>query len=237
MNSAKTTWMRRAAAVLAMAPAIAAMASDNWTIRMTVDNQYSLYFGTNMATHTFVGTDTNWATTDTWNAVGMPPTDYAYVATASDRSVAQGFLGEFNNTSQGYTFLTGGFNWQVFPAGAHLMALYGMGGSWPVNLLPTQAQLDTAIGYDTTNGLWQAPAEYANWDNRVAGNITTWGHRAGISAAAEWVWHLPPGSGGNPFRPGANHDEFLVFRVQGIPAPGAAALLGLGGLLAMRRRR
>ncbi|NUQ68931.1 MAG: hypothetical protein HUU18_11725 [Phycisphaerales bacterium] len=234
MNAGRLMW--RTAMIAALAPALPAMAVDNWTIHLTVDNQYSLYFGNSLATTSFVGTDTNWATTDTWNAVGMAPTDYAYVATASDLSVAQGFLGEFNNTTQGYQFLTGGTNWQVFSAAPHLLALYGF-GSWPVNVLPTQTQLDSAIAFATNNNLWVTPAEYTNWDNRVAGNITTWGHRSGISTAAEWIWHLQPGTGGNPFSPGANHGEFLVFRVQGIPAPGSAALLGLGGLLAMRRRR
>ena len=235
MNAVKLMWPT--ALVLALVPAVPAMAVDNWTIRMTVDNQYSLYFGTNMATTAFVGADTNWTTTDTWNAVGMAPTDYAYVATASDRSVAQGFLGEFNNTTQNYQFLTGGSNWEVFSAAPYLMQLYGMGGAWPANTLPSQTQLDTAIAFATTNSLWTAPAEFLNWDNRLAGNITVWGNRAGISTAAEWVWHLPPGAGGNPFSPGANHGEFLVFRVQGIPAPGAIAMLGLGGLMMLRRRR
>lgn len=230
---------RRAAALGVVVPFVfaAGAVGDDWTINITVDNQYSIYFGNNLTTNTFVGSDTNWTTTDTWNAVGMNPTDYAYVATASDRAVAQGFLADFNNTTQNYQFRTGGLVWEVFAAGPHLMAMYGMAGSWPANLLPTQAELDTAITYAETNNLWVTPAEFANWDNRIVGNITTWGHRPGINAISEWIWHAPPGFGGNPFSPGANHDEFLVFRVQGIPTPGAAAVLALGGLLGLRRRR
>lgn len=224
----------------AVASAFAAPAfADNWTANITVDNQYDIYFGTPTTTNFYAGGDTDWTTTETWTATGRPSTDYLYVATASDHSVAQGFLGEFTNTTQSITFRTGSPFWDVFAAGPWLNTLYGMGGSWPAGTQPTQAQVDTAINFATTNNLWQTPDTYLDWDNRASGNITTWGTRPGIANSAEWIWHigsgLPPTT--NPFSPGADHDEFLIFRVASVPAPGAAILLILGALPATRRRR
>jgi hypothetical protein len=41
--------------------------ADNWTMSMTVDNQYDTYFGDSFLTSpTFVGGDPNWSTTETW---------------------------------------------------------------------------------------------------------------------------------------------------------------------------
>jgi hypothetical protein len=210
--------------------------AEDWTMKMTVDNQFAVYFGTNMATNYSAGGGNNWGNTYTINATGRAATDYLYVATASDYSVSQGFIGQFTNTTRGTTVLTGAPDFQVFAAGQYLQQLFGMSGAWPVNIMPTQAQVDAAIAFATTNGLWTNTDGYANWDNRSTGNITTWGHRPGISDFAQWIWHNTPGYT-NPFTPGADHDEFLVFRINGVPAPGVAGLLGAAAVFANRRRR
>lgn len=209
--------------------------ADDWTIKMTVDNQYSTYFGTSMATSAFVGGDTNWPTVETYNVFGRAPTDYLYVATASDRSVAQGFLGSFHNITTGNTILTGSSAWQAFRAGDYLQQIFGNAGPWPANVLPTTAQLDAAIAYATVNNLWTAAVSVAGYNNPGLG---PWGALPGIPSNASWVW-APDASGGNPLVPGANHGEFIVFRIVGeaVPTPGSVAVLGLGGLVLSRRRR
>jgi hypothetical protein len=209
--------------------------ADDWTIKMTVDNQYSTYFGSSMATTAFVGSDSNWQTMETYNVTGRAPTDYLYVSTASDRAVAQGFLGSFENTTTGNTILTGDAAWQAFRAGDYLSQIFGMSGSWPANVLPTATELDAAIAYATTNNLWTAAVSAPGYTNPGAG---PWFGFAGIPSSASWVW-APATGGGNPLAPGADHGEFIVFRIVGeaVPAPGAAVLLGLGGVLAARRRR
>lgn len=229
MNMLRTTFA--AAAVLALSAA--AMAED-WTIRMTVDNQYATYFGTSMATSAFVGSDTDWTSTETYNVTGRASTDYLYVTTASDRSAAQGLLGTFTNTTTGNTIMTGNPAWQAFRAGDYLQQIFGNPGPWPANVLPTPAQLDAAIAYATTNNLWTAAVTAPGYTNGVG----PWGARPGISSNASWIW-APAVGGGNPLTPGANHGEFIVFRIVGeaVPTPGAVALLGLGGLIAGRRRR
>ena len=62
--------------------------ADNWTMSMTVDNQYNVYFGDQfLSSPTFVGGSANWPVTDTWNISGVASTDDLYVATASDQQV------------------------------------------------------------------------------------------------------------------------------------------------------
>lgn len=225
-----------AIAVAALSLAGSAMA-DNWTIRMAVDNQYSTYFGTSMATSAFVGSG-SWPTATTYNVVGRAPTDYLYVATASDRAVAQGFMGSFTNTTTGNTILTGSTAWQAFRAGDYLQQIFGTSGPWPANVLPTASQVDAAIAYATSNSLWTGTASAPGYDNSGVVPGGFWGPVPGIAPSAQWVW-APATGGGNPLTPGADHGEFIVFRIVGeaVPAPSAAALLGLGGLVAMRRRR
>ncbi len=214
------------------------LGADTWNISMTVDNQFSAWFGTSTTTTLFVGSGAWWPTTWNFNVTGANPTDYFYVVTASDRAVAQGFLGEFNNITQGYTFLTGlSWNWEVFPAGRYLQQLYGMTTPWPANVLPTQSEIDAAIAYATSLGLWIPPVGFTNWDNRVTGNVTIWGHRPGISPNAAWIWHRAPNGPANPLQPGFDHEEFLIFRVPGVPAPTTVAPLAALGLACVRRRR
>jgi len=222
--------------LLVVASAALPALADNWTIRMTVDNQYDAYTGTSTAATTLVGGDNNWPTMETYNVTGVNATDFWYVTTSSDRAVAQGFLASFTNTTLGNTILTGDAAWEVFRAGDHLMPIFGQAnGSWTANLQPTMAQTSAAIAYATANSLWTATASSPGYTNPGAG---PWHAFPLIPSSAQWVW-APSVSGGNPLRPGANHGEFLIFRIEGqaIPTPGAAALLGLGGLIAARRRR
>ena len=233
----KSTIRTLAAGLVGLAAA-GAMA-DNWTVNMTVDNQFDAYKGTVGATvGAAVGSGSSWSTTYSFGVTGMTASDYFYVATASDYSGAQGFLGEFHNTTQNFQFNTGGNQWDVFPVGKYLQQIDASWPAvWPALQMPTQGEVDQALAWAVANpSVWITPAEFPNWDNRATGNITTWGHRSGIANSAEWIWNDARGSG-NPLSGGYNHDEFLIFRVPGVPAPATAGLLGLAGLGAMRRRR
>jgi hypothetical protein len=220
---------------LAGAPAFA----DDWVMHMTVDNEYDVYFGDALATDYHAGGDSNWQTTETWHAYGRDPGDYLYVATASDHFVAQGFLGDFTNTTLGSTIETGNSVWQVFPAGKYWPLINpSWPNPWPAWQMPTQAQVDQAIAYAETHGLWGSPTQVPGYDN--SSNPPPWQNRPGISPTANWIWYnsgKDPGGGTYPVPfNGFNHDEFLVFRVPNIaPEPSTLALL-LVGLAALRRR-
>ncbi len=243
-----------ALAVLGLCLALPLQASgDNWTMSITVDNQYDIYFGDQYLTvPTFAGGDGTWPTTETWNVTGVTPTDFLYVATASDHSVAQGFIGEFTNLTTSNTFVTSdnaGTPWEVFPAGNYLPALNALdpsipAGVWPPAIQPTMSQVQTAVNYATVNNLWITPTSVPGYDN--GSSPSPWGTRSGISASAEWIWY-DSGLDTTPTYPypapfsGFNHAEFLVFRVPGVavpePATGALSLCGVAALALVARRR
>src|SRR5689334_3096700 len=97
----KMSIIRRAlcAGVFGMFAAGAAQA-DAIRVSMTVDNSYALFVGNLNGATTFIGTDPNWPTVETYN-FNLDSSAYLYVVTASDRSVAQGFLGQFQNPTAG----------------------------------------------------------------------------------------------------------------------------------------
>lgn len=224
-----------ALAVLLMA--VYPVRADDWEIHITVDNQYDVYFGDGMGTNTFAGGDTNWQTTETWTANGQPANAFLYVSTASDHAVAQGFLAEFINTTQNAVITTGSGIWEVFPAGRYLQQIDPTWpATWPPSVMPTQAEVDAAIAYATTNNLWTTPTTLPGYNNSAGPG--PWGTRLGFSYDPSWIW-FDSGNDPSPNAPfnGFNHDEFLIFRVPNIPEPATAGgLLGLG-LLALRRRR
>jgi len=221
--------------LLAVAAATGAAHADNWNMYLTVDNQFYVYYGTPLVTNFYAGGGNNWTTTYNFTATGRPPTDYMYVATASDHSVAQGFIGVFTNTTLSTTIQTSTVVWEVFPAGAYAATNPYWPSPWPASLMPTQSEVDAAITYATTNGLWVPPSTAAGYTN----GAPPWGTRPSIPSYADWIWYDsgrdPGGWYPAPFS-GFNHDEFLVFRVAGIATePVSSVLLGLGALLIRRR--
>lgn len=206
---------------------------DDWVMNLTVDNQFDVYFGTPTSTLIHAGNGNWWPTTYTFNAFNMPNNAYLYIATASDHSVAQGFIGDFTNTTKNKTALTGDVEWEVFAAGAHQATNPYWPAAWPAGLQPTQGEVDNAIAYAEANGLWEAPdTEPGNNFNGTA----PWGFRPGIDPDAIWIWHDAFGDG-FPLSVGRNNDEFLVFRIAGVvPAPSSASILALSALTLRRRR-
>ena len=218
-----------AAIILVFLFCLSAHAQHDWEMSITVDNQYEIYFGDQfLSVPTFVGGDNNFSDVETFSITGVDPSAFLYVVTASDFSVAQGFLGSFLNLTTSETFETSaasGSQWEVFPAGKFLQQLNAIDssfpvGSWPASVQPTVAQIQTAVSYATNNSLWVPPASAPNYAN--SDNPSPWSTISGISGSAEWIWHdsgLDTSTGGLPvpFR-GFNHEEFLIFRIAGTAA-------------------
>jgi hypothetical protein len=171
-----------------------------------------------------VGGGGNWTVEFHFTAVDRQPTDYLYVATASDQLVAQGFIGTFTNVTLGKTTNTGDDVWQVFPAG-HYPETNPFGTDpWPVSQMPTQAQVDTAIAYAQEHDLWVTPVGAAGYDNDPTTLTDPYSYPwvgttyVNIPTDADWIWHqsetIYSGLRPSPLE-GYNHDEFLVFRVAG----------------------
>jgi PEP-CTERM motif len=196
----------------------------NIKVNMTVDNSYSLFYGTQTAATNFVGSDYNWTTTETYN-FNLPSNQYLYIVTSSDVAVAQGFLGQFENIDTGYKFYSNDPQWQVMATGLGSNAPYS-GSAADLSLL-TNEILDANGGGNPSNGWTALTAGPAN-------GSTPWGPRPNIDAAAKWVWYSSNGDP-DPTTPGYNHDEWLVFRIPvaatptSVPEPSSiVGLLGIG---------
>lgn len=220
-------------AALSLFGAVSAPAfADLIQVKMTVDNSYALFYGTqNAATH-FVGADYSWPTVETYN-FNLPTNQYLYVVTASDRAVAQGFLGQFENLTTGYKFYSQDPQWQVMATGLGANAPY-TGSTANLNLLTSEI-LDANAGGNVSNG----------WVGLTAGpsnGAAPWGTLGGIDSSARWVWYSANGDP-DPTTPGYNHAEWLVFRIPVAAAPvpepetWAMMIAGLGALGFVARRR
>ncbi|MEZ6120661.1 MAG: PEP-CTERM sorting domain-containing protein [Pirellulaceae bacterium] len=212
--------------------------ADNFTMHITVDNQYAAYKGNATSTSSLIGSDKDWTTVETYTGTIDPNSEFLYVATASDHRGLQGFFADFHNDTKGISILTGDPVWQVFPAGAYLQQIdTSWPSTWPRLLMPTQTQVDQAIAYADANNLWLTPATGPGYNS----GYNPWGRTfSPISSNADFIWHDNGlnNSSRAPFE-GFNHDEFLVFRVAAVPEPssGVLTLMGLAPLVMVFRRR
>lgn len=222
--------------------------ATNVKVDITVDNSYALYYGTQAAATSFVASDFDWPTTETYT-FDLPDNFYLYVVTASDVSVAQGFLGQFDNLDAGYTFYSNDPQWQVMATGlrTNVAPNYGApytGSAGDLALLTSEI-LDANAGLNPSG-----VPNVTSWVGTTAGPVngaSPWGLRPNIDASAHWVWYSSNGDT-DPTTPGFDHDEWLVFRialaatpVASVPEPGTFPLMGAGLLalfmMAWRRRR
>jgi hypothetical protein len=217
-----------AACVAASAPAFASVAipdrSANFRGTITADNHYALYssigddftyHGGNETGHAGSHGGYNWTHAESYE---FEAGDVLYIAAWSDDRVAQGVLAEFHSESMG-TILSGDPRWQVFATGFNR----GTG-----DLHPEASEIAAHAAFADAGNLWESI---------VAGGsngVTPWRTIAGIDAGASWMWRSAGEA--DAFRGSHGAPQMLLFRTA-VPAPGAIALLGLGGLLTVRRRR
>ncbi len=192
---------------------------------MTADNHYAIY-ADNGGVITFIGGNElgrlgnpgnfNWSLPETMT---FTATTAIYIAAWSDDAFAQGLLGDL--TIDGQDFSTGNAAWRVFRT--------GLDRDDDVNY-PTAAEVTTQLGIANVSNLWEVP--------HVGGlnGIQPWGVIPGVSTNnARWMWASQPGDT-DPLIGGVDVGEYLVFCIP-VPTPGALALMALGGLLTIRRRR
>ncbi len=221
--------MKTAIAAWALAVVGVAGVTQAATVQATVtaDNHYALYSVNNGAIN-FVGRNEvgpvgepgtyNWSLAESHT---FQTDDVIYIAAWSDDFFAQGLLGQFNVVG-GPTLLTGDPAWQVYRTGLD------RDGADPA---PGAAEVQAQIAFANSNSLFRNPT--VGQLNTAA--ATPWGEIAGISNAARWIWADVP-QGTDPFEPGANYNEYLIFCAT-IPSPGSIALGSCGGLLLLRRKR
>jgi hypothetical protein len=218
--------------------------ADSIKVSMTVDNAYALFVGSRSAATTFVGSDGNWPSVESYN-FNLASDAYLYVVTASDQSVAQGFLGQFENQTSGYKFYSQNPQWQVMSTGLGPNAPY-TGSAADLQLLSNEIQ-DANGGGNPSQG----------WRSFTAGGAngsSPWGAMSGIDSLASWVWYAAGSCNrNNPTLGGCDAGEWLVFRIavaatpdnpipdnpisSTVPEPTSFALAGFGLALAAALRR
>lgn len=192
---------------------------------ITADNHYALYSslggvftyhgGNEVGAGGSPGTY-NWSEAESYE---FEAGEFLYIAAWSDDSVAQGVLSEFHSDSLG-TILSGDPRWQVYATHVN------RGDGDPH---PGEVEVAAHVLFADTSNLWETP--FVGGGNGVA----PWGNIAGITGDAKWTWWNTPGDA-DPLHDGSGAGEMLIFRTP-VPAPGAAAILGLAGLGVGRRRR
>jgi hypothetical protein len=221
MTSTQTRVAALSLALVAGLSASAQAAMVNATI--TADNHYALYSSTGAVFSYHGGNELgasgnpgqyNWSLPETYS---FEAGDFIYIAAWSDDAVAQGVLA--NIMADNVNLSSGSPLWQVTSVGVNL----GTGSPHP-----TALDIAARVANADANNLWETP--YVGGANGIA----PWGSVPGIGQNARWMWRANGES--NTLIGGANHGEYLIFRTV-VPAPGALALAGMGGLLVARRRR
>jgi hypothetical protein len=216
--------MKKILAASLVLAATAAVNADTINATITADNHYALYTG-DTSSVSFVARNEmgaggspgtyNWSEPEN---VSFTSGAFIYIVAWSDDSVAQGLLAQISGTAD--TYHSGDPRWQVYPT-------FISRGDGSVE--PTTAELIGHLAFADANNLWQTPAIGAN------NGVAPWGVVPGIATDIPWMWVNNPQQV-DPFNGGSDYGETLVFRMA-VPAPGAAALIGLGSLSMMRRKR
>ncbi len=192
---------------------------------ITADNHYALYSSLGGAFTYHGGNEIgaagspgayNWSMAETW---AFEAGEFLYIAAWSDDAVAQGVLAEFHSSGLG-SILSGDARWQVYSTDVNR----GDGDAHPL-----ASEIAAHVANADAFGLWETP--FVGGVNGIA----PWSTIAGISDDARWMW-ADLNTAENPLFGSYGAREMLIFRTA-VPAPGALALLGVGGLVAARRRR
>ena len=182
-------------------------------------------------------------------AVNFTTTDrYLYIAAWSDDSNVQGLLHDLNVSG-----LPGADD---VPSHDPRWSVKPMDSDQDACLSPPFTAIEATMNSVIPGGGWSAPATTACTNSpgcfETSPGVYTWGYFTSISPTARRAWYNSglQGTGGDiPFKPGFNHREFLVFRLDmdgpaatpvpsgSVAGPVVAALLVMTGLLTLTYRQ
>jgi len=196
--------------------------ADNHYAMFSSDGAIMLYHGRNELGATGSPGDYNWSVAEEFHFTSAG--GYMYIAAWSDNSSAQGLLADMQ--IGGVDLSSGHPSWQVYRTNDD------RGENDPAPSIADMMQYVNDADTSAFGRTWEVP-----FVGDINGNQAPWGTVPNInSTTARWMWVNNPDQPANPFSPGTGYGEMLIFRIA-VPTPGAAALAGLGGLAAARRRR
>lgn len=175
-------------------------------VQLTVDNAYAIYTGTSTTVTDFHGMAENTLAQEIRQpesySFDMNEGDIIYVVAWSDDGVHQGLLAEFD--IDGTVVTTANTQWEVMATGIDLDV-----GDAPPSLPDLTTQIQLANAGSVPSGGWVAP-EFGDYnDGSAIVDVPL------MASNIQWAWYRSAStpSSATAFRPGANHDEFLVFRM------------------------
>lgn len=150
------------------------------------------------------------------------PTDFIYVAAYSDKHVSQGLLGQFRSAA-GVRVNTGDPAWSVCATSVN----FDLGSNGPPVGPPVTPASSSSINEQIANCNRGGVPGNSGWvgaSGGTSGNLAIGQHNADgapdfgaiacVDGSARWMWFdESPATGLDPFKPGANHDEYLIFRL------------------------
>ncbi|HCH66796.1 MAG TPA: hypothetical protein DFR83_28595, partial [Deltaproteobacteria bacterium] len=177
------------------------------TVQLTADNAYAIYTGSGSTVTDHWATEFNSlagqiATPETYSFT-MNDDDVIYVVAWSDDATHQGLLAEFD--IGGTIVTTSSTHWEVMATGIDL----DVGDPAPtIDNLTTQVQLGDAGG--GASGGWVTPELGDLNDGSALVDVPA------MASYVQWAWYrsAETASGDTTFLPGANHDEYLIFRMK-----------------------
>ena len=206
--------------IVALAGFATASQAATISTAMTADNHYAIY-ADNGGVLTYIGGNElgrdgdpgqfNWSLPEGWDFAAITA---IYVAAWSDDSTAHGLLG--NLTIDGNDFSSGNAAWRVYDTGM---------GRVDGSPHPTTTEIAGILTTANTNNAFTVTSSVGT------NGVAPWGVVPGINSSAAWMWS--PAGG----RTGPNDTPSYVVFCLPVPSPSALALVGLGGLVAARRKR
>lgn len=160
--------LRHTIAVLTLAFAANASATT-LSGNLTADNEFNLYLSTDASIlGTLIASGNNWGSTFSFNNAALVSGQVYYLhVVATDWGRPEAFIGEFNLSDSGFTFVNGSQN--LLTNVTDWSAQSGLANSWSA---PTGTPVDRGV-----NG------------------ISPWGVKTGISSEAHWIWADEYGQG------------------------------------------
>lgn len=167
----------------------------------TCDNSYAIWLGSKTQVHTLIRQETNTSARGILSGEHFSFTayenDFLYVLAWSDNLNRQGLIGMFNG---GVRKQMGDIEWEVLPTNQDKGNLH----------FPTLPEINSHLATALPND-WKQP--FVGPTNANTSSLyPELGSIANIDQDVNWVWYDSNNSG-NPFSPGYNHQEFLIFRI------------------------
>lgn len=214
--------MQKIACLCAVAGASSTATAVNLDMTITSDNAYTLFLGDSAGPTSVIGSDLATTATEIFltESYSFSSNDFIYIS-AWNFGGDLGMLFDLTDTTNNIDLSSGVGAWEV--------AVLNESGRGNTSA-HTVSQINSLLADPATTPF--ATPYIGDFNDSTNNAPRPVSQIASISSTSSWMW----ANVGSPNPIDAGDNQTVLFRLQ-IPAPGSLALLGLGGLAAVRRRR